>query len=128
THEDIAASHVDEFARIIPRSVDVSRDDVPARHVGAVACPSLYDLVCEFLLELAVVLAAEVRVERHDMPRIGRVLARWRLRRVEQAQRPGPELPELRHAASLHVPGRPEEGLPPLGPEGPFECGVAASV
>src|SRR5262252_6622109 len=128
THEDIAASHVDEFARIIPRSVDVSRDDVPARHVGAVACPSLYDLVCEFLLELAVVLAAEVRVERHDVPRIGRVLARWRLRRVEQAQRPGPELHELRDAASLHVAVRREEVLHRLGADAPFECAVDVRV
>ena len=34
THEDIAAPHVDGFARIIPRGVDASRDDVPA---GALA-------------------------------------------------------------------------------------------
>src|SRR5262249_8261638 len=94
THEDIAAPHVDELARIMPGGVDVSRDDVPARHVGAVACPSLYDLVRELPLELLVALSAEIRVERHDVPCIGRMLAGRRLRRIEQAQRSRSELHE----------------------------------
>src|SRR5262249_40866004 len=128
THEDIAAFHVDELASIIPRGVDVSRDDIPARHVGTVARPSLYDLVRELLLELVVALPAEIRFERHDVPCIGRMLAGGRLRRIEQAQWSRSELYELRHAAGLHVAVRREQVLHRLGADAPFERAVDVRV
>src|SRR5262249_26132284 len=91
-------------------------------------CPSLYDLVCEFLLELLVGPAAEVRVERHDVPRIGPVLARRCLRGVEHAQWPRPELYELRHAAALHVAVRSAEVRHCDGADAPCECAIDVRV
>jgi hypothetical protein len=74
------------------------RDDVLAPHVGRVTRPFLDDPLGELLLERLVVARTDVGIERHDVPGVGRVLARRRLSGVEHAERARAELHDLRHA------------------------------
>ena len=72
--------------------------------------------------------AADIRVERHHVPGIGRVLAGRRLGGVEHAQRTRPELDQLRHAAGLHVAVGREQVLHGLGADAPFERAIDVRI
>ena len=63
-----------------PRSGDVGqgRGDVGPR-------PGFQDRVGELFLERFARAPPNIWIKRHDVPRIGRMLAGWRLRRIEQA-------------------------------------------
>ena len=62
------------------------------------------------------------------MPAIGRVLAGRRLGRIEQAQRPGAELHQLRHAAGHHILMRREQILHGFGADAPFHRAVDIGI
>src|SRR6476660_6516894 len=70
SHENIAMAHVDQFARIFLRGLDVLPDYVAATHVWAVTRERLNDFLGKVPFELFAILAAQLRFERHDMPAV----------------------------------------------------------
>ena len=119
-HEDVALAHIDHLLRVFAPGVDVARQHVLVGHIRADLGPGLDDLVGELFLETLVILPADVGIERHHMPGIGRRLAGRRLRRVEQAERSRAELDHLRHAAGLGVLVRREQVVHGLRADAPF--------